>query len=162
MKKTLYIHGLDGFLSEDKKNILSEYSQIIAPILDFRTNNKTYYDLKQLIIENEIETIIGTSMGGFLGYYLSLHAALPALLFNPALPFRNVEQDVPDQKIKRTSYLRVIIGGKDDIIDPRSNMDWIIKNERGEVDIHWINTLGHRIPINIFEKEVVDFYNICK
>lgn len=98
MKKTLYIHGLDGFLSEDKKNILSEYSQIVAPILDFRVNNKTYSDLKQMLMEYEIETIIGTSMGGFIGYHLSLHANLPALLFNPAMPYRSVEQDVPEQK----------------------------------------------------------------
>jgi len=50
---------------------------------------------------------------------------LPVLLFNPALPCSSVAQNVPEQKIKRTSYLRVIIGDMDNIIDIRSTMDWI-------------------------------------
>ncbi len=50
----------------------------------------------------------------------------------------------------------------DNIIDPRSNMDWILDHEHNNVDIRWINTLGHRIPLDIFEKEVGDFNNTLK
>jgi len=47
MSKTLYIHGLDGFLSDEKRTILSKYTQVIAPILDIRSNPAANCSLEQ-------------------------------------------------------------------------------------------------------------------
>lgn len=160
MSKTLYIHGLDGFLSDEKRTILSKYTQVVAPIMEFRTNPGAYYDLLSIAKEEKVDIIIGTSMGGCMAYHLSLYLNVPALLFNPALPFRSVGIDLPAQDKVRSSYLRVIIGGQDDIIDPIQNVAWLATHEKGDMDIRWRNTLGHRIPTDVFEEEVGGFYGM--
>jgi len=160
MNKTLYIHGLDGYLSEEKNHILTSYTNVIAPVLDYRNNPKSYYDLLKLSEEEQVDIIIGTSMGGCMAYHLSLHLGLPALLFNPALPFRSVGIDLPEHNVENTRYLRVVLGGKDDIVDPLKNIKWITEHEDGELDIIWRNTLGHWIPLYVFEREIKDFYGL--
>lgn len=158
MSKTLYIHGLDGFLSDEKRTILSKYTQVVAPILDYRANPGSYYDLLSIAKEEKVDVIIGTSMGGCMAYHLSLHLSLTALLFNPALPLRSVGIDLPAQDKVRDSYLRVVIGGQDDIIDAVQNVAWLATHEKGDMDIRWRNTLGHRIPTDVFEEEVGGFF----
>lgn len=158
MSKTLYIHGLNGFLNDEKRTILSKYTQVVAPKLDFRSNPTSYYDLLSIAKEDNVDIIIGTSMGGCMAYHLSLHLSLPALLFNPALPFRSVGIDLPTHYKVRDTYLRVIIGGQDDIIDPIQNISWLATHEKGDMDIRWKNTLGHRIPTDVFEEEVGGFF----
>ena len=158
MFKTLYIHGLDGFLSDEKHAVLSKFTKVISPIIDYRANPAAYFDLLTIAKEEEVDIIIGTSMGGYMAYHLSLHLDLPALLFNPALPFRSVGVDLPEQDKFRNTYLRVIIGGQDDIIDPIQNLTWLATHEKGEMDIRWRNTLGHRIPIDVFEEEAGAFF----
>jgi uncharacterized protein len=158
MSKTLYIHGLDGFLSDEKRTILSTYTQVVAPIMDYRANPAAYYDLLSIAKEEKLDVIIGTSMGGCMAYHLSLHLSLPALLFNPALPFRSVGIDLPTQDKIRDTYLRVVIGGQDDIIDAVQNVAWLATHEKGDMDIRWTNTLGHRIPLEVFEEEVGGFF----
>lgn len=160
MSKTLYIHGLDGFLSDEKRTILSKYTQVVAPIMEFRANPRAYYDLLSIAKEEKVDIIIGTSMGGCMAYHLSLHLNVPALLFNPALPFRSVGINLPAQDKVRSSYLHVIIGGQDDIIDPIQNVAWLATHEKGDMDIRWTNTLGHRIPTDVFEEEVDGFYGM--
>ncbi len=158
MSKTLYIHGLDGHLSDDKRNFLSKHTEVISPLMDYRANPNAYYDLLAIAKQENVNFIFGTSMGGCMGYYLSLHLKLQALLFNPALPFRSVGIDLPTDNQIRSTYLRVVIGGQDDIINPLNNLTWITEIEKGEMDIIWRNTLGHRIPLGVFEDEVGDFF----
>jgi uncharacterized protein len=158
MIKTLYAHGLDGLLSEEKKKILELYTQVIAPEMNYRTNPKSYDDLLQIAQKEKVDVIIGSSMGGCMAYHLSLHLNVPALLFNPALPFRSVGVDLPDQNLARTEYLRVILGGKDEIVDPLKNLYWLTEHENGDMDIRWRHTLGHRIPLDVFQYEVGDFF----
>lgn len=158
MSKTLYIHGLDGFLSDEKHTILSKHTNVVVSRMDYRANPKAYYDLLTIAYKEKVDIIIGTSMGGCMGYHLSLHLGLPALLFNPALPFRSVGIDLPAMDKARDIYLRVVIGGQDDIIDPIQNVSWLATNEKGEMDIRWRNTLGHRIPTDVFVEEVGEFF----
>ncbi len=158
MSKTLYIHGLDGFLSDEKRTVLSKYTQVVSSIMEFRANSVAYYDLLSIAKEEKVDFIIGTSMGGCMAYHLSLHLSLPALLFNPALTSRSVGIDLPTQDKIRDTYLRVVIGGQDDIIDPIQNVAWLATHEKGYMDIKWRNTLGHRIPTDVFEEEVDGFY----
>ncbi len=158
MSKTLYIHGLDGFLSDEKRTILSKHTHVVVPRMDYRANPQAYYDLLTIANEEKVDIIIGTSMGGCMGYHLSLHLRLPSLLFNPALPFRSVGIDLPAMDKARDTYLRVIIGGQDDIIDPIQNVAWLATHEKGDMDIKWRNTLGHRIPTGVFEEEMDAFF----
>jgi hypothetical protein len=158
MPNLLYIHGLDGNLSVEKQHVLEKHGSIIAPHLDYRANPGTYSDLLEIAKDEKIDFLIGSSMGGCMAYHLSLHLQLPALLFNPALPFRSVGIDLPLQDKVRQSYLCVVIGGQDDIVPPIQNFHWITAHEKGEMDIRWRNTLGHRIPLDVFEEEIDGFF----
>lgn len=158
MLKTLYLHGLNSFLNDEKRAILEKFTIVTAPTIDYATKPQTYYDLLEKAKKENFDVIIGTSMGGFVGYYLSLELGLPALLYNPALPYRSVAMATPDIITQRTTYLKVILGGQDDIIDPKENMALLLAQEKGDIDILWRNTLGHRIPSDVFEEEVGAFF----
>ncbi len=158
MLKTLYLHGLNSFLNDEKRAILEKFTMVAAPTLDYRAEPRTYYDLLEKAKKENFDVIMGTSMGGFIGYYLSLELGLPALLFNPALPYRSVTFDMPQATKQHTTYLKVILGGQDDIIDPKENMALLLTQEKGDIDILWRNTLGHRIPTDVFEEEVGMFF----
>ncbi len=159
---TIYLHGLNSFLNEEKRFLLQKHTEVIAPNMDYRNQPDAYQYIINLAQKEGINLIIGTSMGGFLGYYLSLGLNLPALLFNPALPHRSVPMEIPQMDKNRTNYLRVILGGQDDIINPKENLNWLTEHEKGEMDIKWVNTLGHRIPKDVFAQELSDFYTFIR
>jgi hypothetical protein len=157
--KTLYLHGLNSSLTNEKRAVLESYAEVRAPNLDYFNQPDVYQDLSHLIVTENVEVLIGSSMGGCLAYHLSLHLRRPALVFNPALPRRSVDLFLPEQNTTRTSYLRVIIGAKDDIVPAMENFRWISDKEHGNTDIIWRGHLGHRIDTGIFEKEVSSFFN---
>jgi uncharacterized protein len=158
MTKTLYIHGLNSSLNEEKRAVLERFTNVIAPQMDYPNQPDAYFDLLKMAKRESFDYIIGSSMGGYMGYHLSLELGLPALLFNPALPGRSVEVNVPQIDKVRTAYLRIILGGHDDIVAPKTNLDWILAHEKGNFDIFWRNTLGHRIPVEVLEEEVRGFW----
>ena len=67
--KILYLHGLDSFLQEDRREVLLEYAQIEAPVLDYLNAPNLF---QQLINEyKDVNAIIGSSAGGLIAYYLA-------------------------------------------------------------------------------------------
>lgn len=109
----------------------------------------------------DINAIIGSSMGGFAGFYLTQLMQIPALLFNPALPYRtSVLQNIPSIKKENNHLLQIAIGNQDDVILAKDNLEFITKLFPVKCDfrLHLINELGHGIPIDIFENEVDLFF----
>ena len=80
-----------------------------------------------LIIENNINYIIGSSFGGMLGYWLSEKHKIPALLFNPAL---QIEKSIIHFEINhnKSPYKLIILGKKDEIVDPIITSKFLNKN----------------------------------
>lgn len=80
----LYLHGLDSSLNESKRAVLEDYGDVFAPDINYREDpNK----MQRLIVEFKdlnIEVIIGSSLGGFMGYHLADAFQVPTLVFNPA------------------------------------------------------------------------------
>ncbi len=157
----LYIHGLDSNLSIEKRQILEKFGNVIAPELDYRANPNMIKTLFDNYYKKNIDVIIGSSMGGFAGFYLSKILQIPALLFNPALPYRtSVLQNIPNIKNEHNHLMQIVIGKLDDVILAKDNLEYIIKLLPLNCDfrLHVINDLGHGIPINIFESEVSSFF----
>ena len=158
MSKILYLHGLDGSLSPEKKEVLERYFNLTAPQLDYRNTPNMFEKLNRLIQTEKIEAIIGNSMGGCFTYYLSAAHNLPALCFNPALGFRSFPFEFPD--IQRSNKLIVfVIGGKDTVVPALQNVEWITRNIHSDFVLKWHDELGHRIDIETFEKEIYRFYS---
>ena len=160
--KILYLHGLDSNLSIEKKEVLKPFGNIIAPDLDYRLNPNMLESLFKDYIKQNINVIIGSSMGGFAGFYLSKLMQIPALLFNPALPYRtSVLQNIPIINDEHKHLLQIVIGSQDDVILAKDNLDFIFKQLpfKNDFRLHILKDLGHGIPLDIFDNEVNLFFN---
>lgn len=170
--KTLYLHGLDSFLSDEKRIILEKYTNnLIAPSIDYRKDPYTIQTLLERYqnqkTDEKIELVIGSSMGGLTAYYLSWFWQIPCLAFNPALPYRSTIQELPalpvsvnNEKNPRQKYLRVILGRHDDVINPFDTLPILMSdiNEQEPLSIHLRNDLAHQIPFSIFDEELNYFF----
>ncbi len=155
----LYLHGLNSKLHHDRKEILELYPfKIIAPSIDYENRPNL---LPELIDEfKEIDAVIGSSAGGLAGYYFAHLKNIPALLFNPALPFRDKIKGLPPISLQN-NFLQVVLGAQDKEVNPTITLDIINKesNQNTPLEIHLIQNMGHPLPIEIFKQEVAFFWN---
>lgn len=157
----LYLHGLDGDLAPEKRIILEKYGKVFSPAIDYRTEYNSIELLVEQYKNENIKVVIGSSMGGFVGYYISDAYQLPSLLFNPALAARSVHQNIPTYKNPYLSFKQVVLGVDDEIIDPKNTLAFLSKTLQKHTDyhIHIRQRLGHRIPVDVFTEEVALFFN---
>lgn len=158
----LYLHGLESKLSPQKKLILEQYGTVIAPNLNYTENPNIIETLYKDYKDQNIDFIIGSSMGGFTGFYLSKLMQIKTLLFNPALPYRtSILQNIPAIEKEHAQLVQIVIGNQDDIIKATDNIAFIMKllPLKTDLRLHLINELGHGIPLVIFENEVHLFFS---
>ena len=158
----LFLHGLESKLSHAKRVILEKYGTIIAPDLDYNSNPDTIQNLYNEFKNQEINVIIGSSMGGFAGFYLANSFGVCALLYNPVLPYRNnVVQNIPsDLPTKQSPLLRIVLGGRDDVVKAKDNLAFLSQNvsDLRDCTIEIVNDLAHQIPIDVFEEQTEYFF----
>jgi len=156
----LYLHGLDGDLASEKRNILEKFGKVFSPAIDYRNEYNSIELLVEQYKNEKIKAVIGSSMGGFVGYYIADAYQLPSLLFNPALSARSVPQNIPTYKNPYLSFKQIVLGADDDVIDPKSTFTFLSKTlqEHTDYDIHVRQRLGHRIPVDLFKQEVEAFF----
>src|SRR5258705_4085781 len=121
---TLYLHGLESKLSDEKRAILEIYAPVIAPDLDYRSNQNIIEFLYDTYKSQKIDVIIGSSMGGFAGYHLANLLGVKCMLYNPALLYRNeIEQIIPSHLEKNLpSSMRFVLGSQDTVIKAIDNL----------------------------------------
>ncbi|MCC8360692.1 YqiA/YcfP family alpha/beta fold hydrolase [Salinimicrobium sediminilitoris] len=155
----LYLHGLDSKLSPEKKAILEKYGKVYAPDLNYYDNPDAIQTIIDLHTDVEIDAVIGSSMGGFAGYYVSNALSRPALLFNPALMKRSVPQNVPSQE-NYNNLKQIVIGQKDDVVSPADTLTFLSEdfNPVTDIHLHLVPWLDHNIPVEFFEEEVESFF----
>jgi len=156
----LYLHGLKSKLNDEKLEILEKYGKVFAPDIN--------YDLKhvqpELILESlkgtEINVIIGSSMGALNSYIISDSIGRPALLFNPPLAKYIDNNPIRVNYIKGNSFKQIVLGGVDDIVDPKETLKFLANHiQKEELDIHIEPRLGHRIPPEFFETQTKIFFS---
>ncbi|QDO95304.1 hypothetical protein FNB79_15435 [Formosa sediminum] len=157
----LYIHGLNGSLSAEKRTILEKKGTVYAPAIDFENTPDSIVQIIASYQEIDINVVIGSSMGGFAGYYVSNALQRPALLFNPALAKRSVLQNVPELPYNKSVLKHIILGTADNVIDPKDTLQFLGNTIafHPEYSIHLYNDLAHRIPVKIFEEAVSEFFS---
>lgn len=156
----VYIHGLDSKLSPEKRAVLSKFGKVISPDIDYYSNPAAIDSILKEIKDQDIDVVIGSSMGGFAAYYVSTAIKKPALLFNPALKKRSVEQEVPSFSIDSLSVKQFIIGAQDQVVDPADTLQFLSScyNSFTDFHIHIRPELDHNIPVPTFEFEVRTFF----
>lgn len=161
-KNILYLHGLESKLSDEKRKILEPLGNIIAPDMDYFSNPKMFQWLYETYKSEKIDCIIGSSMGGFMGYYLAMAFNCKSLLFNPALLQRSVLQEIPENlKPKDKTSYHLVLGWDDKIVPAKDTMNFIKQNGFSNINynVNLTPNLGHQIPINIFKEKVVNFFS---
>ena len=155
----LYLHGLDSSLNDEKRIILEKYGLVYSPQINYRKDKNSIATLIAEHQNNNINTVIGSSMGGFAAYYIADALQRPALLFNPALAYRSVAQEIPMIENLKSNLKHIVLGAKDEIIDPKTTMKFLATSIG--IDNYTIKIrqdLAHRIPEEIFEEEVKAFF----
>lgn len=158
----LYLHGLESKLSTEKENILKEFGNSIVPDMDYYSNPKMFNYLYETYCNTKIDCIIGSSMGGFMGYYLAMAFNCKALLFNPALTYRSVLQEIPEKlQPKNNTHYQFALGWEDTLVLATKTLEFLNTNASKDTayTINLIPNLEHRIPISVFKKQVHAFFN---
>lgn len=160
----LFLHGLESKLSEEKRLILEKYGNVIAPDLDYKTNANNIEYLYNIYGNHNIDVIIGSSMGGFAGYYLANILNVRCLLYNPALPYRGTtEQIVPSQfSMENSSSMRIVLGAQDTVIKAKDNLAFLAQHVSDKIDytLKIRTDLAHQIPVEVFEEETIAFFEM--
>ena len=159
----LFLHGLESKLSDKKRAILESYGTVIAPDLEYKSNPNVIQNLYEEYKNQNINAIIGSSMGGFAGFHLANSMGICALLYNPALPYRNsIEQIIPSNlQVKESPLIRIILGGQDEIIKAKDNLTFLAQNCNLKTDYTIVikNDLAHQIPVDVFKEETKAFFD---
>ncbi|WP_316849057.1 YqiA/YcfP family alpha/beta fold hydrolase [Pedobacter agri] len=158
--KILYFHGLDGHLSDDKRVALEKYGAVIGPQINYRLSDRNVEILTDQYHQEQIDIVIGNSMGGLMAYHISLAYGTPCLIFNPALPYTSVPQQIPDIRRERTEMLQIVLGKLDEVINYHDTMKFLEETVAPNVEykLHIHSTLPHRIDIATFEEELDSFF----
>ena len=155
----LYLHGLDGSLSQPKRSILEQYGAVYAPQLDYRNEPNCMRLIYEQFKDHNIDRLIGSSMGGYMGYHLSNALDCKALLFNPALAARPVKQESMNFNPPTTQTKTLVLGAEDTVVPPKQTLQFLSKQALcADYHISIQQGLAHRIPITIFETAVQRFF----
>lgn len=147
----LYLHGLMSSNKSQKTEWLKENNTVLNPVLSYNENSETIFkDLELLFEQNKIDLIIGSSMGGHLGFHLSNQFNIPSLLFNPSLEKNSIEKPKVNEIENRNVLHTVILGESDDVVIPSDTIKYL-KNKKSNFK-HTFESNGHRTPLSIFKK----------
>ena len=156
----LYLHGLESKLNEAKRVRLQKYGKVFAPNID-------YYNIPNAIewvlgkyADTKFGAVIGSSMGGFAGYYISNRLDVPALLFNPALKTRTTYQQVPELNLHASAFKQLVIGQRDPVVNPPDTLNFLGEHldRRSALYMHLRPEMEHRVPLDCFEQELKVFF----
>ena len=131
--KALNIHGYEGSAHNSAYAALDSLGfDIVSPQSDYAAEapESVIEKLLDIATEEKPDIIVGTSLGGFFASVLAARTGLPVMLVNPCLmPFLHLPRlgyggDIapfmklfPEIVSLRRERVRVIVGGKDEVID---------------------------------------------
>jgi uncharacterized protein len=145
-----FFHGLESAAISSKSVFLHKNFVAFTPAMNYYDEN-VFDDILHQVKNENIDLLIGSSMGGYFAYHLSTFLNLPTLLFNPAFVDRSFEPIVQTGTFQPPQI--IIMGENDDVINPQKSILWIENNIKQYS--FYFESMGHRTPIEVFEKWVV-------
>lgn len=152
--KILYIHGLESTPHPQKMDILAKRGhEVTAPhvkFTEYKDTNEPYQLLRDLAVKENVEFIVGSSFGGFMGYWLGHDLGLPQLLFNPALCYNSLLMPHPLVPVRNELPSWVVLGAKDEVLPANLNVEFFDNKPSARVmTCQW---LPHKIDLQTFEE----------
>lgn len=156
--KTLYIAGLDSKPNPVKMKILEQYGfETTELVPDYRKlGEKTLELVINTAIDSKAEAVMGSSMGGFFGFWIAEKLGLPCLLFNPAMQLKSIPIELPVIENKKCPKRFVILGDQDDVVNPIQNSQFFQSIERTTCNQRVIRCswLTHQIDLETFRDSI--------
>ena len=168
--RILNIHGYGGSPENCARNALCELGQtVVSPAIDYDTQTPEQIAdrLREIIAQEQIGLLCGTSLGGFFAAVLAAETGLPVLLVNPCLlPFLHLPRlgyshDAAGfiplfSKLVAIDRHRVgcIVGGSDEIIDTHDFAEHLLKNAYFRVIPDGKHS-GATLPLTAYFSEVL-------
>lgn len=159
--KIAYFHGLESKVGGPKPNWLqAEGHEVWAPPMPYKSQPLLFEMTQKAVLEQEIELLVGSSMGGYFAYHLARLLDIPALLFNPALGVRSVKVKA-DQSGEETPLLLLAFGQNDQLIAPTSSQAFLAANWSKKEQLHYLwGEHGHRTPLPFFQQGVKEILRL--
>ena len=156
----LYIHGLDSSPKPEKIGVLKQYGRVVGLHLDYKKEENPFKLLNDTILNENISHIVGSSLGGFLGFWLGEKNSLPCLLFNPALGMRSIDVQV-ERNYNKCPKRIIVLGEQDDVVLPYHTIEFLrpFSRKKTHQEIIIDSTMEHRISDENFVKYVRYFFN---
>jgi hypothetical protein len=150
-RRVAFFHGLESAPNSEKSRWLAQrFEHVYAPAMDYR-DPEAFDTVLAEVRRQQIEWLIGSSMGGWFAHCLASLTGLPTLLFNPALQGRSLEPVV------RTGGLparhTIVLGQADTVIIPEKTVEWLQARGIEDYRLFW-EAYGHRTPQGAFERYV--------
>lgn len=156
-KNVLYIHGFQSSPVPTKVEVLSKnFDLVIAPHIDWENDElrvKLFNDLNNIIKENLITHVVGSSMGGQMAFYLGTKNNIKTLCFNPAFGKRYNDFGYTLNKDFQSDIL-IVLGKNDDVVDPEISYEFLQSNGIYNKVKIITEEMGHQISLPMFTKYV--------
>lgn len=159
----IYLHGYQGFVTDEKKSFLEEFGNVYAPFTDYELQTDIVFKLYEQFKNEPLDFVAGTSLGAILGFHLAKLLNVPCLLFNPAVIAMNqISGFIPKEafEVEYNQDSLLIVGLKDDVIDPVKQIDFF--KDFKNFTIVKEDELEHTVPIDIFVKSFQAFKKILE
>lgn len=150
----LYIHGLDSSPNPERIGLLEAHGhRVVALHIDYRTEADIYPRLVDFAKEEGVDYLVGSSLGGYLAYWIGHDLGLPQLLFNPAVAMRSITLDAPYPIAENPEIQsKVVLGVLDESVPHNDNVAFFKNRPWARViSCHW---LAHQIDFPTY-KEVI-------
>ena len=160
-----YFHGYNGYLTEEKREVLQQFGNVVAPTFDYsaaKTLPQIIHSFENIDLETAV--FMGASYGGYIINVLNEKYDIPGMLFNPALPYRFLIE--PNREPFFATNLKslscFVLGKRDKLVSYQDNLNYISKYVKGPKEVIINEDLGHSIPIKEFEIYTQNFLEKVK
>jgi hypothetical protein len=121
---------------------------VTAPHLDYDNEPDVFTNL----LQEDYDCIVGNSLGGYIGYYLSDWKGVPSILVNPPMymdlklrvnvPSASVIQLAQEGTRSITDKKHIVVGMDDVVVDPFKVIEWLFENKPNS-DLTVVDDMGH-------------------
>ncbi len=163
----LYVHGANS--SFDKNNSrFDQFKEAGHDVVGISHNFTQKFDdiiesNRQICIDQDIDLIVGTSLGGLLASNISYVTGIPSIVVNPATNVNLIVDKFGDlmnsdviasynaNEFKHDNVIYVLLGSEDDVINPHDTEQYL---EEAKADVKLVTTpnADHRfLDVNIVQ-----------
>ena len=155
-----YFHGWKSTIDERKVKILAKFGdEIYYPSIDYQTEKNLINSFANDLYSGPPALIVGSSLGGYLGFHISNIVRFPALLINPAFFLKSGGELRPNTNSSNNDFMDkdIFFSLKDEEIDVKRCIKYLKTLGYEDSKISFFEDFGHRIPLDVFENIFSEF-----